>query len=230
MSEPTTLLLRETGIARLADGSEAINVGPIVVALGFLTEGRGEDRGTDEHGTPLPDLLSLAFDVVQSIILGGRAAEYFRKVKRDFDAQSGLEGRSSLALAKHAATVRPSAPSTTLEKAAGELRARLKQLDALELDDAALAELKQALQGFRDFGADRWVAATSHLLLALHALDGGKPARGARRRPARARSARAAEPRSKAARATKPKRSAKPKIAAKPKAKPTRKKAAKRRR
>ena len=224
MSEPTPLVLRETGIARLADGSEAINVGPIVVALGFLTEGRGEDRGTDEHGTPLPDLLSLAFDVVQSIILGGRAAEYFRKVKQDFDAQSGLAARSSLALAKHAATVRPSAPSTTLEKAAGELRTRLKQLDTLQLDDEALAELKQALQGFRDFGADRWVAATSHLLLALHALDGDKTAKPARRRPARSDKAPAAKPRAKTKSRAKPKAAPKIKTSAKPKAKRSSKK------
>jgi hypothetical protein len=181
--EPNTLLLRETGIARLEDGSEAVNVGPIVVALGFLTEGRGDDRGTDEHGTPLPDLLSLAFDVVQSIILGGRSAEYFRKVKLDFDTQSALEGKSSLALAKHAATVRRSAPSTALEKAAGDLRARLEQLDGLSLDDEQLAELKLALQGFRDFGAERWVAATSHLLLALNALQRSKPTPSAHGRP-----------------------------------------------
>jgi len=181
--EPKTLLLRETGIARLEDGSEAVNVGPIVVALGFLTEGRGDDRGTDEHGTPLPDLLSLAFDVVQSIILGGRPAEYFRKVKLDFDTQSALSGKSSLSLAKHAATVRRSAPSSALEKAAGDLRARLEQLDELPLDEEQLAELKLALQGFRDFGAERWVAATSHLLLALNALDRHKPSRAAHRRP-----------------------------------------------
>jgi hypothetical protein len=151
-----------------------------------LTEGRGDDRGTDEHGTPLPDLLSLAFDVVQSIILGGRSAEYFRKVKLDFDTQSALEGKSSLALAKHAATVRRSAPSTALEKAAGDLRARLEQLDELSLDEEQLAELKLALQGFRDFGAERWVAATSHLLLALNALQRSKPSRPARRRPSSA--------------------------------------------
>ena len=181
--EPKTLLLRETGIARLEDGGEAVNVGPIVLALGFLTEGRGDDRGTDEHGTPLPDLLSLAFDVVQSIILGGRSADYFRKVKLDFDTQSALEGKSSLALAKHAAIVRRSAPSTALEKAAGDLRARLAELDMLSLDDEQLAELKLALQGFRDFGAERWVAATSHLLLALRALDRRQPSRPARRRP-----------------------------------------------
>jgi hypothetical protein len=172
VSEPKTLLLRETGIVRLDDGTEAVNVGPIVHALGFLTEGRGDDRGTDEHGTPLPDLLSLAFDVVQSIILGGRAAEFFRKVKQEFDAQSGLEGRGSLALAKRAATVvRRSAPSSALEKAATDLRARLQALDGLALDEAELTERKQALQSFRDFGADRWVAATSHLLQALNALD-----------------------------------------------------------
>jgi hypothetical protein len=182
VDEPKSLLLRETGIARLSDGGEAVNVGPIVTALGFLTEGRGDDRGTDEHGTPLPDLLSLAFDVVQSIILGGRAADYFRKVKQDFDAQSGLEGRSSLALAKQAATVRPRTPSTALEKAATELRGRLEQLDELQLDGEALAGVQQALQGFRDFGAERWVAATSHLLLALHALQTpGAPTRRATR-------------------------------------------------
>ncbi len=194
MSEPNTLLLRESGIARLPDGSEAVNVGPIVVALGFLTEGRGDDRGTDEHGTALPDLLSLAFDVVQSIILGGRAAEYFRKVKQDFDAQA-LDGRSSLSLAKQAKAVRPSAPSSALERAASDLGTRLKQLDALQLDDAAFAELKQALQGFQDFGPERWVAATSNLLLALRALDSGKLAK---RRPARPRKAAQAKARAKA--------------------------------
>jgi hypothetical protein len=213
VDEPKTLVLRETGIARLSDGSEAINVGPIVVALGFLTEGRGEDRGTDEHGTPLPDLLSLAFDVVQSIILGGRAADYFRQVKQDFDAQSGLDGRSSLSLAKHAATVRPRTPSTALEKAASELRGRLQQLDALQLDDEALASLQQALQGFRDFGAERWVAATSHLLLALHALDVGTPTRRATRGRRASKAIKAtprAEPEAKPARArAKPRASAK---------------------
>ena len=201
MSEPKTLLLRESGIAQLDDGSEAVNVGPIVAALRFLTEGRGDDRGTDEHGTPLPDLLSLAFDVLQSIILGGRAAEYFRNVKQDFDAQSALDGRSSLALARQAATVRRSTPSNALEKAATQLRTHLQQLDELSLDDEQLAELKQALQGFRDFGAERWVAATSHLLLALNALERSKPShptratekpRRAAKKPARAAKKRAA--------------------------------------
>lgn len=188
MSETKTLLLRETGIVRLDDGTEAVNVGPIVHALGFLTEGRGDDRGTDEHGTPLPDLLSLAFDVVQSIILGGRAAEFFRKVKQEFDAQSGLEGRGSLALAKRAATVvRRGAPSSALEKAASELRSRLQELDSLALGEDELAELKQALQSFRDFGADRWVAATSHLLQALNALDHTPTARATKRAKAKTR-------------------------------------------
>jgi hypothetical protein len=195
VSEPKTLLLRETGIVRLDDGSEAVNVGPIVHALGFLTEGRGDDRGTDEHGTPLPDLLSLAFDVVQSIILGGRAAEFFRKVKQEYDAQSGLEGRGSLALAKRATTVRRSTPSNALEKAATELRSRLQELDGLALDEAELAELKQALQSFRDFGADRWVAATSHLLQALNALDHTPATRAtAHAKPRRSTSRRAATP------------------------------------
>lgn len=189
MSEPKTLLLRETGIVRLADGTEAVNVGPIVQALSYLTEGRGDDRGTDEHGTPLPDLLSLAFEVVQSIILGGRSAEYFRRVKQELDAQSGLDGRSSLALAKQAATVRPRAPSTMLERAASELRARLAQLDQLPLAEEERSDLTQALRGFGDFGADRWVAATSHLLLALRALDTAKPALPARRRSPRSQSA-----------------------------------------
>ena len=225
--EPKTLLLRETGVARLEDGSEAVNVGPIVVALGFLTEGRGDDRGTDEHGTPLPDLLSLAFDVVQSIILGGRPAEYFRKVKLDFDTQSALEGKSSLALAKHAATVRRSAPSSALEKAAGDLRARLKQLDELSLDEEQLAELKLALQGFRDFGAERWVAATSHLLLALNALDRHKPSRPARR-SRKVKPARKTTPAPKRPASVKAKASAK-KPAKKPSAKRAKKRAKKRR-
>jgi len=196
VSEANTLLLSETGIARLADGSEAVNVGPIVTALGFLTEGRGDDRGTDEHGTPLPDLLSLAFDVVQSIILGGRAADYFRQVKRDFDARSELEGRSSLALAKQAAIVRHTAPSSALEKAATQLRGHLQQLDGLALDAEAQAQVSEALQGFRDFGADRWVAATSHLLLALNALE-PPLSRSTRARPKTARAASKPRPRTK---------------------------------
>jgi hypothetical protein len=231
VDEPKSLLLRETGIARLSDGGEAVNVGPIVSALGFLTEGRGDDRGTDEHGTPLPDLLSLAFDVVQSIILGGRAADYFRKVKQDFDAQSGLEGRSSLALAKQAATVRPRTPSTALEKAATELRGRLAQLDELQLDGEALAGVQQALQGFRDFGAERWVAATSHLLLALHAFEttGAPTRRATRSRKPAARTKAKAKPQSQRGRTrakvpaqTLPRKAAKAKASKQPKASPER--------
>ena len=171
MSELKSLLLTETGIARLADGSDAVNVGPIVSALQFLTEGRGDDRGTDEHGRPLPDLLSLAFDVVQSIILGGKQAEYFRRVKQELDANAGLTGRASLSLAKQAAIIRRSTPSTALEQAAKELRTRLEQVEGLALDAENVQELQQALEGFRGFGAERWVTATSHLLLALRALD-----------------------------------------------------------
>lgn len=158
MSDSNTLLLRETGIARLVDGSEAVNVGPIVAALAFLTEGRGEDRGTDEEGTPLPDLLSLAFDVVKSIILGGRHADYFRQVKLAFDEHAEAEGQMSLALAKQASTVRrptelaASPPSLALEQTGKELRARLTKLEeavsqvALELDalDVGKARRKSA--------------------------------------------------------------------------------------
>lgn len=134
MSDFDTLLLRETGIARLPDGSEAVNVGPIVAALGFLTEGRGEDRGTDEQGQPLPDLLSLAFDVVKSIILGGRHADYFRQVKLAFDEHAEAQGQMSLALAKQASAVRRSAvvepePSRELGQVGLELRARLEKLE-----------------------------------------------------------------------------------------------------
>jgi hypothetical protein len=153
VSDFNTLLLRETGIARLPDGSEAVNVGPIVAALGFLTEGRGEDRGTDEQGTPLPDLLSLAFDVVKSIILGGRHADYFRQVKLAFDEHAEAQGQMSLALAKQASAVRRSpepeepaepepspSPSPALAQVGLELRARLQKLEeavsqvAMELD------------------------------------------------------------------------------------------------
>jgi hypothetical protein len=115
VSEPRTLLLRETGIARLPNGRQAVNVGPIVAALAFLTEGRGEDRGTDEDGAPLPDLLSLAFDVVRSIIVGGRHADYFRQVKRDFDAQADGGTQTSLALAKQASALRRSEPELESE-------------------------------------------------------------------------------------------------------------------
>lgn len=150
MSEPNTLLLRETGIARLDDGREAVNVGPIVSALGFLTEGRGQDRGADENGEPLPDLLSLAFDVVKSIILGGRHADYFRQVKRDFDAHSDGGGHTSLALAKQASALRRTTPDDALEDVATELQARLQKLResatqlVLELDSLGGAAPRRA--------------------------------------------------------------------------------------
>jgi hypothetical protein len=154
VSEPNTLLLNETGIARLEDGREAVNVGPIVAALAFLTEGRGEDRGVNEQGEPLPDLLSLAFDVVKSIILGGSQADYFRRVKAELDARTEGTGQTSLALAKQASTLRKPEPepelapppepelepepaqassedpSVELSRTARELRARVQQLEA----------------------------------------------------------------------------------------------------
>ncbi len=169
MLESKTLLLRETGIARQSDGTEAVNVGPIVAALGFLTEGRGDDRGTDEDGAPLPDLLSLAFDVVKSIIVGGRQAEYFRQVKVDFDAQSAAGGYISLSLAKQASAVLRSKPTALLAKAGAELRARVQELDA----------------------------AAAELLSELEAIDAGKPRPKSRRKakptakPARATRAKA---------------------------------------
>jgi hypothetical protein len=163
VSEPNTLLLRETGVARLADGREAVNVGPIVSALAFLTEGRGEDRGTDENGEPLPDLLSLAFDVVKSIILGGRHADYFRQVKVDFDAQSDAGGHTSLALAKQASAVRRPTPEVSLPD------------DALS---EAATELQARLQKLRE--------SASQLVLELESLDGIEPRRVPKRRKAKA--------------------------------------------
>jgi hypothetical protein len=120
-----TLSLRETGIEHLDDGTEAVNVGPIVAALRFLTEGRGDDRGIDETGAPQPDLLSLAFEVVRSIIVGGRHADYFRQVKLDYDAR--LEGGTSLGLAKRAE--RHTAPTAALKKAGADLQGRLRKLE-----------------------------------------------------------------------------------------------------
>ena len=129
MSAPPTLLLTETGVESLPDGSTAVNVGPIVRALKFLTEGRGDDRGLDEAGNPLPDLMSLAFDVVESIIVGGRKAEHFRQVKRELDARGdGDAARSSLALAKHAKRVQPTAQATALDDAPDTLHALLAEL------------------------------------------------------------------------------------------------------
>ncbi|HYP90784.1 MAG TPA: hypothetical protein VEQ59_21605, partial [Polyangiaceae bacterium] len=110
MSEPKTLLLTETGVESMPDGSTAVNVGPIVRALNFLTDGRGDDRGTDESGNPLPDLMSLAFDVVEAIILGGRKADYFRQMKRDLEAQTADARSSSLSLAKQARRVHAPTP------------------------------------------------------------------------------------------------------------------------
>ena len=138
--EPTPLTLAETGIEKQDDGSEAVNVGPIVAALRYLTEGRGDDRGVDETGAPQADLLSLAFDVISSIILGGRQADYFRQVKLDFDARR--EGGSSLALAKRAE--RHTAPTAALKKAGKELQGRVRKLE--EATATLIAEL-EALGG-----------------------------------------------------------------------------------
>ena len=186
MTEPKTLLLAETGVEHLPDGSAAVNVGPIVRALAFLTEGRGEDRGTDEAGNPLPDLMSLAFDVIEAIILGGRKADYFRQVKRDLEAQSGTS-RSSLSLAKQARRVHAPASATALDHAADSLQGLLAELAALPLGPEAAQELKQALEAFRAFGVDRWVSASAQLLLALSALAPLRTSQAAQRPPAKRR-------------------------------------------
>jgi hypothetical protein len=168
--ERDPLVLKETGVTVLRDGTTAVNVGPIVAALRFLTEGRGEDRGTDEHGRPLPDLMSLAFDVVQSIILGGRKAEFFRRVKRELDELSEASGQSSLVLAKRAErALSPSGPSA-LDDAADELKALLGRVGQLPLDEGVASDATRALESFRGFGADRWVSATTQLLVAVRAL------------------------------------------------------------
>jgi hypothetical protein len=129
-------------------------------------------------------LLSLAFDVVKSIILGGPQADYFRKVKQELDAQPALHGGASLALAKKAVTVRHRAPASALEKAAKELRAQLGKLDQLSLAEEDAHALHQAIDEFRAFGADRWVAATSHLVLALKVLGHSSAGRRPRKRKA----------------------------------------------
>lgn len=128
MDAPKTLLLTETGVVSSPDGSTAVNVGPIVRALKFLTEGRGDDRGLDDAGNPLPDLMSLAFDVVESIIVGGRKAEYFQQVKRQLEAQADDAGRSSLALAKHARRVQQPEHAAALAHATSTAQATLAEL------------------------------------------------------------------------------------------------------
>jgi hypothetical protein len=169
VNEPKTLLLAETGVVQLPDGSSAVNVGPIVRALTFLTEGRGEDRGTDEQGRPLPDLMSLAFDVIESIILGGRKAEYFRRVKLELDNDG--EGFSrSLGLAKRARRVQARELPTALDEAAMQLSGMLSELGTRPVAEERQQQLTQSLEAFRAFGAERWVSATAQLLSALSAL------------------------------------------------------------
>jgi hypothetical protein len=209
VSEPNTLLLRETGVERLPDGTTAVNVGPIVAALAYLTEGRGEDRGTDEAGNPLPDLLSLAFDVVESIIVGGRKADYFRQVKRDVDAKREDAFRSSLALAKRARRVQPSVEATALDRAGGTLQALLGELHGLSLDEKATADLRQALDAFRAFGADRWVSATAQLLIAAHTLGIATPPAAKRSRTRSSKRRRSPAPAKKAPKAPPKKQQAK---------------------
>ncbi|HEY6079045.1 MAG TPA: hypothetical protein VIW29_09595 [Polyangiaceae bacterium] len=210
MSEPKTLLLTETGVAQLPDGSSAINVGPIVRALAFLTEGRGDDRGTDELGSPLPDLMSLAFDVIESIILGGRKAEFFRRVKHELETQGEGAGDRSLALAKHAKRVQTRALPTALDEAVLTLNDMLGDLRGLSLPDERARELNQALEVFRAFGADRWVSATAQLLLALSALGTLDISAPQPKRARAAKNAPAAKAKAKANRKPKPKASRSP--------------------
>jgi hypothetical protein len=239
VSEQDTLLLTETGVERLPDGSLAVNVGPIVRALKFLTEGAGEDRGTDEQGNPLPDLMSLAFEVIESIIVGGRKAEVFRQLKRELDERNA-GSRSAVALATQARRVVPTAQATALDQAADALQVLLAELRGLSLAEEAARELSQALEAFRSFGADRWVSATAQLLVAAKALgvtpDAEPPRRPSRKRkqaPKRKRGApvplekdrtpkRAGKPEPKRAGKPEPKRAGKPepKRAGKPEPKP----------
>jgi hypothetical protein len=177
VNDEKTLLLGETGVELLPDGSTAVNVGPIVRALRFLTDGRGEDRGVDEAGSPLPDLMSLAFDVIEAIILGGKKADYFRQVKRDLEAE-GSAVRSSLKLAKQAQRVYAPAPATTLDHAAEQLRALIGELGSVALEADAARELALSLEAFQAFGVERWVSATAQLLVAVTRFGpvGGGPA------------------------------------------------------
>lgn len=226
MNEPDTLVLTETGVEYLPDGSMAVNVGPIVRALRFLTDGAGEDRGLDEQGNPLPDLMSLAFEVIESIIIGGRKADMFRQVKRELDAQSGVGARSSVVLATEARRVFPTPRATALDHAADELQALLVELRNLSLDEQAARELGAALESFRSFGADRWVSATAQLLLAAKALSAARPVAEPApepTKPKRKRKRKVVEPPVKQA---KPKAKVKPKPSPKPKPlpKPKRKK------
>jgi hypothetical protein len=208
VNDRNTLVLTETGVEHRPDGSIAVNVGPIVRALRFLTEDRGEDRGTDETGSPLPDLMGLAFDVVESIVLGGRKAEQLRRLKRELDAQGGSSSQSSLVLAKRARRIVPSAQATALDRAADALQTLLGELRGLSRDENAERELSQALEAFQSFGADRWVSATTQLLVAANALGVARQLKPSRRR-ARGKTTRTRKPAAKQAAKATPKKTTK---------------------
>jgi hypothetical protein len=112
--------------------------------------------------------MSLAFDVIESVIVGGRKAEYFRQVKRDFEAHS--EAQSSLLLATQAKRVQPAAAVTSLDHAAATLQDLLARMKSAAPDEKAAHAAAQALEAFRAFGSDRWLSATAQLLVALGAL------------------------------------------------------------
>ena len=83
--------------------------------------------------------------------------------------------------------MQPSVQTTALDQAAGTLQALLGELHGLSLDEKATDDLRQALEAFRAFGADRWVSATAQLLVAAHALGVAKPPAPKRARPSKRR-------------------------------------------
>jgi hypothetical protein len=119
--------------------------------------------------------MSLAFDVISAIILGGRRADYFRQVKRELELQDEAAGKSSLRLAKEAKRVQGAARPTALEAAADTLQGLLLELGQAPLDEAAARDAAQALEAFRAFGAERWITAAAQLLLAARSLRGALP-------------------------------------------------------
>jgi hypothetical protein len=117
---PTTpLTLTETGIAYDLQGNELVNIGPIIAAIDWLTEGRSK-----EH----QEVSILAFEAIQSIITGRRLG-WMKEIAEDIATNRPLTYVHVMAQIQRAAQPPMGLPPAPPELAADGVRAMLAALE-----------------------------------------------------------------------------------------------------